>query len=153
MAAYKMDPHVGQSPDVLLFSLCSTLFPCISFIQEKFLVKILRRVDGSVVQPGAVPILWIMSLQLLSPLCWVFQLMSSPLGPESLLLSWNQFPIPTATHLLSISWPSLLSHLSPFNFSPLSPFTPVPVPLFPPPHSPSQIPLPLYLLWQFCSHF
>ena len=53
-------------------------------------------------QPGASCNLWIWSLQVLSPLCWVFQLMSSLLGPGSLLLSWHlglsggypQFPIP-----------------------------------------------------------
>ena len=132
MAAYKMDPHVGQSPDVLLFSLCSTLFPCISFIQEKFLVKILRRVDGSVVQPGAVPILWIMSLQVLSPLCWVFQLMSSPMEPGSLLLSWH------LGHAGSYPQSPILHCYMPlFNFLTLCTFPPsLPtpdLPAFPPP--------------------
>jgi hypothetical protein len=46
--------------------------------------------------------LWIWSLQVLISLRWVFQLMSSPWGPERLLFSWHlrvsvgyhQFPIP-----------------------------------------------------------
>jgi hypothetical protein len=41
--------------DGLSFSLCSTLCPCISFRQEQFWVKILRRVGGSTSQPGAMP--------------------------------------------------------------------------------------------------
>jgi hypothetical protein len=51
---------------------------------------------------GAMPNLWIWSLQVLPPLCRVFQLMSSLWGPGRLLLSWYlglsccypQFPIP-----------------------------------------------------------
>jgi hypothetical protein len=33
--------------------------------------------------------LWILSFQVLLPLCWTFQLISSLLGSGSLLLSWN----------------------------------------------------------------
>jgi hypothetical protein len=72
-------------------------------------LKNLRRVSGSIPQAGAVLNLSIWSLQVLSPLCWVFQLMSSLLGTGSLLLSWHlknsggylQFPI-IATHLCLI---------------------------------------------------
>jgi hypothetical protein len=52
-------------------------------------LKFLRWVGGPIPQLEAMPIHWIWSLQVLSPLCWVFQLMSSSLGPGSLLLSWH----------------------------------------------------------------
>jgi hypothetical protein len=63
---------------------------------------VLRWVCGPIPQLGAMPNLWILSPWVLSPLCWVFQLMSSPLGPGSFLHSWHlglsggypQFPIP-----------------------------------------------------------
>ena len=89
MAAYRMDPQVGQSLDGLSFSLGSTICLCISFRQEQIWIKILRTVDGPICQLGTVPNLWIWSLEVLPPFCWVFQLMSSLLGPGSLLLSWN----------------------------------------------------------------
>jgi len=82
-------------------------------------------------QPVTVPNIWIWSLQVLSPLCWVFQLMLSLLGSGSLLLFWHlglsggypQFCIPHCYTIL-------------FNFltlctSPLSPPTPDFVPTFP----------------------
>ena len=50
-------------------------------------LKILRWLGTPILQPGAGPIDWRCSLQVLSTLCWVFRLMSSPLGPENLLLS------------------------------------------------------------------
>ena len=52
-------------------------------------LKFLRRVGDPIPQPGARPNLWIWSLQVLSPLCWVFQLMSSLLGPGNLLGPWH----------------------------------------------------------------
>ena len=87
-------------------------------------LKILRWVVGPIPQQGDVPNLWIWSLQVLSPLYWVFQLMSSLLGPGSLLLSWHlgllggypQFPI-LATHFCSISWPLYISLISSHNWS------------------------------------
>jgi len=65
-------------------------------------LKTWRRVGGPIPQPGALPNLWIWSLQVLPSLYWAFQLISSLLGPGSLLLSWHfgladgypQFPIP-----------------------------------------------------------
>jgi hypothetical protein len=42
VSACGMDPQVGQSLDGLSFSLCSTLYPSISFRQEQFWVKILE---------------------------------------------------------------------------------------------------------------
>ena len=44
---------------------------------------VLRWVCGPIPQLGAMPNLWMWSLWVLSPLCWVFQLMSSPLGPAT----------------------------------------------------------------------
>jgi hypothetical protein len=100
-------PQVGQTLDGLSFRLCSTLCPCISFRQEQFWVKIFGNgwVAPSLKQ-GAMPNLWIWSQQVLLPLCGVFQLMSSPWGPRSLLLSWHlglsgcypQFPTPPFLH-------------------------------------------------------
>jgi hypothetical protein len=43
-----------------------------------------RYVGGPIPQPGAMPIHWIWSLQVLSPLCCVFWLMSSLLGSGNL---------------------------------------------------------------------
>ena len=65
-------------------------------------LKFWRCVGGPIPQLGALPNLWIWSLQVLPPFCWAFQLISSPLGPGSLLLScylglisgYPQFPIP-----------------------------------------------------------
>ena len=97
-----MNPQVGQSLDGLSFGLCSTLCPYVSFRQEQFWVKFLKRVGGPIPQLAVIPNLWIWSLQVLSPLCWAFQLISSLWGPGNLLLSWHlglpggypQFPIP-----------------------------------------------------------
>jgi hypothetical protein len=80
----------------------------------------LRWVGGPIPQPEAMPNLWIWSLQVLSPLCWVFQPMSSTLGPGRLLLSWHlglsnpQFPTP---HLYIFLFNLLI-----LCTSPLSPF-------------------------------
>jgi hypothetical protein len=51
----------------------------------------LRWVGSPIPQLGSMPNLWIWSLQVLSPLYWVFQLLSSPLYSGSLLLPgiWN----------------------------------------------------------------
>jgi hypothetical protein len=71
-------------------------------------VLFLRSVGGPIPQPGTIFIHWIWSLQVLSPLPWVFLLMSSLLGPVSLLLSWylglHPIPIPYCD-------------TTPFNFS------------------------------------
>ena len=89
---------------------------------------------GPIPQLGALPNLWIWSLQVLPPLCWAFQLISSLLGPGSLLLSWHlglaggypQFPIPHC-------YTPLFKFLTPC-ISSLSPLIPVHAHLFPPPH-------------------
>jgi hypothetical protein len=65
-------------------------------------LNFLRRVSGPIPQPGSMHKFWLWSLQVLPPLCWTFQLMSSPLYPRSLLFSWHLglsvgyplFPIP-----------------------------------------------------------
>ena len=92
-------------------------------------LKFWRWVGGPIPQLGAMPNLWIWSLQVLSPLCWVFQLMSSLLGPGSLLLSWHlglssgypSSPSPTATYFYSFSLfyepPLLISLPIPFLLS------------------------------------
>lgn len=67
----------------------------------KSVLKLWRWVGGPILPLGALPNLWIWSLQVLPPLCWVFQLISSQLGPGSSLFSWHlglsggypQFPI------------------------------------------------------------
>ena len=100
------------------------LVPVFPLDRSNFGLKFLRWVGGPISQLGAMPNLWIWSLQVLSPLYWVFQLMSSLLGPGSLLLSWHlgllggypQFPI-LATHFCSISWPLYISLISSHNWS------------------------------------
>jgi hypothetical protein len=52
------------------FSLCFTLCPCISFGQEPFWVKNLEMSGWPHPLPGALPSLWIWSLQILPPHCW-----------------------------------------------------------------------------------
>ena len=86
VSAYEMDPYVEQSLDGLSFSLCSTLCPYISFRQGQFWVKILVMGGEHIPQLGAMHNLWIWTLHVSSPLCWVFQL-SFPLAPGSLFLS------------------------------------------------------------------
>ena len=58
------------------------------FLQEEFWINILKWVGGPIPQLGAVPIHWIWSLQVLSPICWVFWLKSSQLGQGELLGPW-----------------------------------------------------------------
>jgi hypothetical protein len=84
-----MDPQLGKSLDGLCFSHCSTLCPSMSFRQEQFWVKNLETRGWPHPPTGALPNLWIWSLQVLLPLCRAFQLISSPLCPERFLLSWH----------------------------------------------------------------
>jgi len=102
-------------------------------------LKNLRRVGNPIPQPGAVPTLWILSLQVHPPLYWVLQLVSSSLGPGSLLLFWLlglsvgniQFPIIhcytplfnfptlcTSLHLLQNLTLTLFFTLPPYPFLP-----------------------------------
>ena len=93
-------------------SVSALLFvPVFPFDRSNTGLLYLRWMGGSIPQPGTVPIHWIWSQQVLSPLCWVFWLMSSLLGPGNLLGPWHlglssgysQFPFPhcyTATFKL-----------------------------------------------------
>jgi hypothetical protein len=83
-------------------SVSASLFvPAFPLDRSNSVLIFLRWVGGSIPQLGAMPNLWIWSLHILSLLCWVFQLMLSPLGPGTLLLSchlwlssgYPQFPI------------------------------------------------------------
>lgn len=138
-----MDPQVGPPMHCLSFSLCSTLRPWISIRQEQFWVIFLIWVGDPIFQPQTMHNHWICFLQVLSPICWLFWLMSSFLGPGNLLLPW---------HLGLTSgypcFPILHWYTPPFNFWPsvlllpsLSPPTPDP---FPP--SPFSLPGPCYPL-------
>ena len=119
VAAYGIDSQVGKSLDGLSFSVCSSLCPCILFRQEKVCFRIFEM--------GPMPKVWKKSLQLLSPLRWVFQIMSSLLGPGDpfaflhlgLSDGYPSSPFPIATHLCSIFWPSVdIPHfLPPFQLS------------------------------------
>jgi hypothetical protein len=83
--------------------------------RRKSTLKFLRCVSGPIPQPGVVPSHWIWSLQFLSLLCCVFQLMSFPLSPGNLLLPWHlglssgypQLPFLHCYTPHSIFWPSL----------------------------------------------
>jgi hypothetical protein len=96
----------------------------------------LRWVGNPIPQLGALPMHWIWSLQVLYPLCWVFQLTSSLLGLGNLLGPWNLG--------LSSGYPQILlpyCYTPPFKFptlctSPLSPLISEPALLFPLPPLP-----------------
>ena len=51
-------------------------------------LKVLIWMGGPIPQLVPVPIYWKWSLQVLFPLCWIFWLMSFPLGPGNLSLPW-----------------------------------------------------------------
>lgn len=93
-------PPGGAVFDDFSIRLCSTLCPNITFREEQFWNKILRRVGGPIPQPVALPNLLGWPLQLLYPLRWVFQLTSSLLGPEILLLPgiWDLLVATPFTH-------------------------------------------------------
>jgi hypothetical protein len=117
-------------------------------------LKFLRWVCGPIPQLGAVSNHWVWPLQVLSPLCWVFKLMSTLLSPGILLLPWqlglsSGYPISPSliAHIHSISCHSL------FVPHPKSPPTPNLAHFSLPLLSPSQVPPFLYLLWLFYSPF
>lgn len=106
------------------------LCPCISFKQNNSGLEILRWMGGPIFQLRAMPSYYRWSLQILSPCCSAFQLMSCPLGPGRLLHPWflvvTQFPhLPTATYCYSFSWPSGIFFCL-FPYLVLSPFFPLP---------------------------
>ena len=114
----------------MAFLLVSPSFfvPAFSLGRNNSGLKFLRCVGGPITHLGAVPIYWRWSIQVLSPLCWVFQLMSSPLGPGNLSYPWllglssgspSSSP-PTATYFYPFSWPSRLLSCLFLYLSPLS---------------------------------
>jgi len=86
---YRWDGSLGEviSGWTFLQSLLQ-LFSCLSFGQEQFWFKNFE-MGGHIPQIGAVPICLRWSLEVVSPLCWVFWLKSLLLGPGSLLLPWS----------------------------------------------------------------
>ena len=100
--------------------------------------KSLRCVGGSIPPLRAMPSYWRWSLQVLSPHCWVFQLMSLPFCPGSFLHPWHlglssryaSSPSHTATYFYSSSWPSgLVLSLPLYTLPPFShsgPYVPLP---------------------------
>ena len=138
---------VFSSDSTLLFILCYPVD------RNNSRLKILRWVGGSIPQPGAMPKLWIWSIEVLSPLWWVFQLMSSLLGPGSLLLSWYQrildsylsSPSPITIHFCSSFWPSA--------YFPCLLHTGIWIPFLRCLASSSQVPATLKLPWLFCFPF
>ena len=136
------------SVSILLF------VPVIPLDRSNFGLIFFRWGSGSIPQLGALSSLWICSLLVLLPLCWVFQLMSPVLCPGSLLLSWH-------LGLFSGFFQFCITHCytPPFNFltlctSPPSPPTSHHVPLFfPSVPSPLPVSSSLYLPWLFCPLF
>jgi hypothetical protein len=59
--------------------------PALLFDMSNSELIFLRCVGGRIPQPEAMPMHWIWSLQVLLPLCWVFQLKFSLLGPGNFL--------------------------------------------------------------------
>jgi hypothetical protein len=103
-----VDPWVKQSLDGLTFSICSIyVFP---FESKNSGLKILRWVGGPISQLEVMFIYW---WYFISPLCWVYQIMSSSLELDKFLLplhlghssSSTGFPQSTATDLYSFFWP------------------------------------------------
>jgi hypothetical protein len=104
-------------------SISAPLFvPAFPFDRSDSGLLFLRWVGGPIPQLEAKPTHWIWSLQVLSPLCWVFQLMSSLLNPGNLLGPWHlglssgypQSPLPHVLH-------SSYQIPDPLYFSPSSP--------------------------------
>ena len=116
-----MNPKVGRL--WMAFPLVSALLfvPKFPLDRNNSGLKFVRWVDGSIPQLEALPIYWWWSLQVLSPLCWVFWLMSTLLGPGNLLVPWSLelssgSPFPSELHI-SIHSPD------PLDFSPISSHT------------------------------
>lgn len=90
--------------------------------------KIWRGVGGPITHLGALPNLYIWSLQVLFPFFWVFYIILSPLGPGRLLLNWylvfsvdySQFPILHCYRPLTIPISLIYLTLPPFPFPLLS---------------------------------
>jgi hypothetical protein len=81
---------VGQSLDGLSFSLCFIFVPSFPLDKNNSGLKFFSWVGGLIYLLEAMFIHWRWSLQVSSPYCWVFQLMSSPLGSGNLSIPWCQ---------------------------------------------------------------
>ena len=91
VSVIRMDPKVGHSLDGLSFSLCSIFVPV--FLLDRInSVQKFEMVSEHIPQMLAMPIFWRWSLQVLSPPCWILQLISSHLCPKSLSLFWWLLP-------------------------------------------------------------
>jgi hypothetical protein len=88
---------VGRSLDGLSFSLCSIFVPAFPLDRDNSGLNFL---DG---RGGPMSIYRRWSRQVPSPFCCVFQLMSSPLGPGSLLHPWD-LGLPSVSRS---SWPTV----------------------------------------------
>jgi hypothetical protein len=106
-------------------------------------LKFLRWVGGPIPKRWAMPIYWRWPLEVVSLLCWLFPLKSSPLAPGSLSLPWNL--------ALSSGYPSSpllrasIQFPDPLYFSPVPshtcsclPFSPFPLLSLPPSLPPSN---------------
>jgi hypothetical protein len=133
VSAHGMDPKVRWSLGGLPFSLCSIFFWSVFPLDRNISVlKFLSCMDGPIPYLRAMPNYWRCSLQVLSPLYWIFQVMSSTLGPGSfshprhlrICSGPTPPPVPYPTHpLLLVLWASLLSLPIP---NPASFFSPPP---------------------------
>jgi len=94
---------------------------------------------------------WICSIQVLSPLCWAFWLMSSPLvlGTSCIPVIWN-FLVVTLQILIPHCYTLLLNSLTLCTSFPSHP-TPGPPLLSLPLLSPSQVPPPMIILFSLLS--
>jgi hypothetical protein len=89
VVVYGIDPQVGQSLDDFPSVSAPLFIPIFPLDKSHFGLKVWRQVCGLILQPGALTNFWIWSLQVLLPICWAVQLISSLLGPGSFLLSWH----------------------------------------------------------------
>jgi hypothetical protein len=128
---------VGRSLDDLFFSLLSIFCPCLPFGQEHFWAKIFEMGGWPHPSTGAMPIYWNWSVQIVSPLSWVFIAKVidigswEPLPSVGMALSrhYPQFPIPQC-YMFLFNFPTLYTFLLSFPI-------PNPVSLSP---SPSSLP-------------
>ena len=78
-----------QSPSVLsVLSLTLLMGSCLCLDRNDSGLKVLIWMGGPIPQLVPVPIYWMWPLHVLCPLCWIFWLMSFPLGPGNLSLPW-----------------------------------------------------------------
>ena len=129
---------MGQSLGGLSFSPCCVFFyPCLSFGQKHFWVKIFEMDDGPSINWGPCLSIGGGLYRHCFPLCCIFQIKSSPLDPGSLLLPWCLRLSNGSPQLLILHCYIFLFNLLTLCTSLLSLPIPDPAPLF---SSPSFIP-------------